>query len=97
MIWQNYLKKIEEYEEKLKDEESTTNRIRTDQAKSFKGQKGKGYVNLPILSSKKYGNNSSKELKSNIKQLLKALYNKKQISKLVYNSIIEAITYKNDS
>ena len=78
------------------ESENTTNRIRTDQAKSFKDQKGKVYVNLPILLSKMYANNSSKELKNNIKQLIEYLYDKKQISKLVYNNIIKAITYKND-
>ena len=31
-----------------------------DKARSFKDQKGKGYVNLPILLSKAYTNNSSK-------------------------------------
>ena len=44
-----------------------------------------------------YANNSSKELRNNIKQLIEYLYDKKQISKLVYNNIIEAIIYKNDS
>ena len=43
-----------------------------------------------------YANNSSKELKNNIKQLIEYLYDKKQIGKLVYNNIIKAITYKND-
>ena len=75
----------------------TSGRIKTNEAKSFKNQKGKGYVNLPILLCKMYVNNSSKKLKNNTKQLLKALYDKKQISKLIYNNIIEAITYKNHS
>ena len=42
-------------------------KIKTDQAKSFEDQKGKGYVNLPIALSKIYTNNSSKEL-NNIKE-----------------------------
>ena len=44
-----------------------------------------------------YANNSSKELKNNIKQLIEYLYDEKQISKLVYKNIIRAITYKSDS
>ena len=35
-------------------------KVKTDQAKSFEDQKGKGYVNLPIALSKIYTNNSSK-------------------------------------
>ena len=81
----------------LEEEEDTRSRIRTDQAKSFKDQKGSGYVNLPILLSKIYTNNSSKELISNIEQLINNLYNNKQITKQVYHNLIKAITYKNDS
>ena len=72
-------------------------KIRTDQARSFKDQKGKGYVNLPILLSKAYTNNSSKKLISNIEQLINDLYNNKQITKQIYNNLIKAINYKNDS
>ena len=57
---------------------------------------GKGYVNLPILLSK-LNVNSSKELISNIKQLINDLYDNEQITKQVYNNLIKAITYKNDS
>ena len=60
-------------------------RIRTDKAKSFKDQKGKGYVNLPIKLSKIYTNNISKELINNIKQLINDLYDNEQITKQVYN------------
>ena len=60
-------------------------------------QKGKGHVNLPIALSKIYTNNSSKELINNIKQLINDLYDTKQITKQVYNNLIKAITYKNDS
>ena len=69
----------------------------TDKARSFKDQKGKAYVNLPILLSKAYTNNSSKKLISDIKQLINNLYDNKQITKQVYNNLIETITYKNDS
>ena len=72
-------------------------KIKTDQAKSFEDQKGKGYVNLPIALSKIYTNNTSKELINNIKQLINDLYDTKQITKQVYNNLIKPITYKNDS
>ena len=81
----------------LEEEENTRSRIRSDQAKSFKDQKGSGHVNLPILLSKIYTNNSSKELITNIEQLIKNLYNNKQITKQVYNNLIKTITYKNGS
>ena len=41
--------------------------------------------------------NSSKRLISNIEQLINHLHNTKQITKQVYNNLIKAITYKNDS
>ena len=51
-------------------------------ARSFEDQKGKGYIDLPILLSKIYTNNntvelSSKELVSNVKQLINDLYDNK--------------------
>ena len=51
-------------------------------------------MNLPILLSKIYTNNNSKELINGIKQLVKYLYDNKQITKQVYNISIKAITYK---
>ena len=65
----NYIKKIN-YLLCRNDKE----KIKTDQAKSFEDQKGKGYVNLPIALSKIYTTNSSKELINNIKQLINDLY-----------------------
>ena len=53
--------------------------------------KGKGYVNLPILLSKLNVTNS-KELISDIKNLLNNLQDTKQITKKVYNNLIKAIT-----
>ena len=44
-----------------------------------------------------YANINSKKLISNIEQLIKNLYDNKQITKLVYNNLNKAITYKNDS
>ena len=58
-----------------------------------KYQKGKRYVDLPILLSK-LNINSSKELISNVKQPVKNLYDNKQITKQVCNILNEAITYK---
>ena len=78
------------------DHYNTSGRIRVDKARSFKDQIGKGYINLPILLSKIYTNNNSKELINDIKQLVKYLYDNKQITKQVYNNLIKAITYKND-
>ena len=68
-------------------------KIRTDEARSFKDPKGKLYVDLPILLSKMYTNNNSKELKINIKNLLNHLYDNKQITKQVYNILNKAMTY----
>ena len=70
-----YIKKIN-YLVYGKDKE----KIKTDQAKSFEDQKGKGYVNLLIALSKIYTNNSSKELTNNIKQLINNLNDNEQIS-----------------
>ena len=85
----NYIKKIN-YLVYGKDKERSKN----DQAKSFKDQKGKGHVNLPIALSKIYTNNNSKELINNIKQLINDLYDTKQITKKVYNNLIKAISYE---
>ena len=52
---------------------------------------GKGYVNLPILLSKLTVTNS-RELISDIKNLLNNLQDNKQITKQVYNNLIKAIT-----
>ena len=57
---------------------------------------GKGLTNssLPILLSKMYTNNSSKELISDIEQLINNLYHNKQITKQVYNILNKSIIYK---
>ena len=82
--------------------EKKPSKIKTNEAKSFNDQKGKGYVDLTILLSKLNINteepsaltHSSKELISNVKQLINDLYDNKQITKQVYNNLIKAITYK---
>ena len=59
----------------LETEEEAAERIA-----DFHEKKGKGYMDLPILLSK-LNINSSKELVSNIEQLIYNLYNNKQITK----------------
>ena len=70
-----------------------SSKIKTSKAKSFKDQKGKGHVNLPIALSKIYTNNSSKELINDIKKLINNLYNNKQITKQVYNMLNKAMSH----
>ena len=67
-----------------------SNQIKIYKRKFFEDQKGKGYVDLPILLSKMYTNNNSKELKTNIENLLNHLYDNKQITKQVYNILNKA-------
>ena len=73
-----------------------SSKIKTSKAKSFKDQKGKGYVDLPIPLSKLNINNS-KELISNMEQLINNLYINTQITQQVYNILNKTITYKNES
>ena len=80
----------------IKKTKKKSSKFKTSNAKSFKDHKGKGYVDLPILLSK-LNINSSKELISNIEQLINNLYKNKQITNQVYNILNKAITYKNDS
>ena len=63
-----------------------------------KKSSGRGLTisSLPILLSKIYTNNNSRELINNIKQLIKNLYDNKQINKEVYNILNKALI-KNDS
>ena len=75
---------LKDYLTKIKDLTGIKDRIKVDEARSFKDQKGKRYVDLPILLSKMYTNNNSKEIKTNIKNLLNHLYDNKQITKQVY-------------
>ena len=57
--------------------EKKPSKIKTSKEKSFKDQKGKGYVVLPIALPKIYTNNRSKELINNIEQLINDLYDNK--------------------
>ena len=65
------INELKKYIKKIKNSvyKKDNGRVRTDEAKSFEDQKGKGYVDLPIILSK-LNINSSKELISDIKQLI---------------------------
>ena len=55
------------------------------------------FVKLLTLLTQLLAKNNSKKIKDKINQILKKLYNLKQITKQVYNNLIKAIAYKNDS
>ena len=55
------------------------------------------FVKLLNLLAQLLTKNRSEKLKNDINQILKELYNSKQITKEVYNILNKAITYKNDS
>ena len=63
---------------------------------SYKKSSGKGLniSSLPVLLSKIYTDNSSKELINDIKKLVKKLYKNKQITKQVYNTLSSLELYK---
>ena len=62
----------------------------------YKKSSGKGLKisSLPILLSKIYTNNSSRELINDIKKLVKILYKNKQITKQLYNTLNSKELYK---
>ena len=67
----------------------------------FRDQKGSGtftyqnkFVKLLTLLTQLLTKNNSKKLKDDINQMLKELYNSKQITKQVYNMLNKSITYK---
>ena len=51
----------------------------------------KEFAKLLTFLAQLHAGNNSRKLKNNINQLLKALYNSKQISELVYENLITAI------
>ena len=87
-----YLNKIDNNLENNKqiDYKAINSKIRDLRLKLIMHE-GKGYVNLPILFSK-LNDTNSKELISDIKNLLNNLQDTKQITKQVYNNLIQAIT-----
>ena len=78
----------------LKEPKSRKRADQEPKSRKRADHQGKRYVNLPMP---KLNINSSKELISNIKQLINDLYDNEQITKKVYKNLIKAITYKNDS
>ena len=54
------------------------------------------FVKLLTLLTQLLTKNNSKKLKDDINQILKELYNSKQITKQVYNILNKSIPYKND-
>ena len=81
----NYSRNIRFYEKYLND----LKKILFFDRKS--SGRGLTISSLPILLSKIYTNNSSKELINDIKQLVKNLYDNKQITKQVYNILNKAL------
>ena len=70
----------------------------------FRDQKSSGtitsqnkFVKLLTLLTQLITKNNSKKLKNDINQILKELYDSKQITKQVYNILNKSILYKNDS
>ena len=76
------------------DKNEQTNKTRKNKKSKNKKKSGKELTisALSILLSKLNIDNS-KELKTNIKNLLNYLHDTKQITKQVYNNLIKAITY----
>ena len=70
----------------------------------FRDQKGSGpfisqnkFVKLLTLLTQLLTRNNSKKFKDDTNQILKELYDSKQITKQVYNILNKSILYKNDS
>ena len=71
--------------------------------KEFRDQKGSGtstyqnrFVKLLTLLTQLLAKNNSEKFKDDINEILKELYNSKQITKQVYNILNKSILYKND-
>ena len=97
-----YNEKFKNIEKKIENRTKYNNTIRLyiiylNQLKNilftFKKSSGKGLTinDLPILLSKIYTNNNSKEMINEIIQLTKKLYDNKQITKQLYNILNKAL------
>ena len=75
-------REINELEKKLRDQPKKGSSVFTLQ---------KEFAKLLTFLVQLHAGNNSKKLKNDINRLLKALYNSKQISKLVYENLIAAI------
>ena len=95
------------FEIKINDPKSKTPNLRSldDQIHEledeFRDQKGSGtftyqnkFVKLLTLLTQLLTKNNSKKLNDDTNQILKELYNSKQITKQVYNMLNKSITYK---
>ena len=101
-----YAMRKEYFNVKINNPESKTHdlRIVDDQIHKledeFRDQKGSGtftsenkFVKLLTLLTQLLTKNNSKKFKDNINQILKELYDSKQITKQVYNMLNKSITY----
>ena len=99
---EKYNEKFKNIEENLENRAKYNNTIRLyiicfNQLKNIlftlKKSSGKGLTinDLPILLSKIYTNNNSKEIINEITQLTKKLYDNKQITKQLYNILNKAL------
>ena len=93
------------FEIKINDSKTPNLKSLDDQIRKledeFRDQKGSGtftyqnkFVKLLTLLTQLLTKNNSKKLKDDINQILKELYNLKQITKQVYNLLSKSITYK---
>ena len=100
-IRKNYFKiKINDPKSKTPNLRSLDDQIR-ELEDEFRDQKGSGtftyqnkFVKLLTLLTQLLTKNNSKKLKDDINQILKELYNSKQITKQIYNMLNTSITYK---
>ena len=95
--------KINNPESKTPDLRIVDDQIRNLE-KEFRDQKGSGtftlqnkFLKLLTLLTQLLTKNNSKKFKDDINQILKELYDSKQITKQVYNILNKSILYKNDS
>ena len=101
VIRRDYFKvRINNPKSKKADLRSLDDEIRKSEDE-FRNQNGSGtftyqnkFVKLLTLLTQLATTNNSKKLKDDINQILKELYNSKQITKQVYNMLNKSITYK---
>ena len=92
----NFKIKIYNPKSKPPDLKSLDDQIR-DLEKDVRDQKGSGTFTLQnkfTLLTQLLTKNNSKKFKDDINQILKELYDSKQITKQVYNTLNKSITYK---
>ena len=102
-----YTIRKDNFKVKINDPKSKTPNLRSldDQIRKledeFRDQKGSGtftyqnkFAKLLTLLTQLLTKNNSKKLKDDINQILKELYNSKQITKQDYNMLNKSVTYK---